>query len=630
MNLTLEEHYQLARKLALKEYSKNASKGQSGYLPSLEGILKNTEIISEINLGIKEIPLKKIVGTFTYLRSRSFAKNFMPLLAYDTEFGKKWVNLCNAHLNEGIRDPIKVYEYLNWYYVVEGNKRVSILKYFNVYSFYAEITRLIPKYDETNLEIKIYYEFLNFNKITGINSIYFTKLGSFSKLLKILEKFNPKGLKFEENKYKYFEKHIYLNFRRIYLNEGGNKLPISTGDAFLEYINLYGLPTDIDDTLLAQRIRNLIPVLKSFSNIDEEEIQTSPENKNQNIISTISSLVNLKKNLKVAFIYASNPENSGWTYAHELGRRYVQEIFKDQILTDYYSNVPINEKSYDVIKSICEKKYDVIFTTSPIFLNSTVKCAIEYPNIKFFNCSEYRPYSNVGNYFGRTYEPRFLTGIIAGALTKSNLIGYVATSPTPEVISSINSFALGAKLVNPYSKILVSWTNEWYSKNKNEDADDKLIESGADIIANITIDENHPITKEYGVYSMLTSIENKKPIKYLAAPIWRWGIFYEKILKSILTNSIISDIFNNTNKLINFWWGIDSGVLDIYYYKDFIPLETQKLVEHMKKMIINNLFHPFTGPIYDKEGNLRVEQDEVATLEQILNMDWFVDGVEII
>lgn len=630
-NFTPEEHYINARKMALKEYSKNASLGQSGYLPSLEGILKNTEIISEINIGIKEVPLKKIIGTYTYLRSRSFAKNFMPILNPNTEFQKKWVALCTAHLDEGIRDPIKVYEYLNWYYVVEGNKRVSILKYFDVYSIYADVTRLIPKYDETNHEIKLYYEFLNFNKITGIQSIYFSKLGSFDKLLRILENFNPSEIKFEENKYRYFEKYIYMNFRRLYLNLGGGKLPITTADAFLEYCNIYGLPIEVTDEELTHRIRSIIQILKSVSSIDEE-IKTTPDINEQNIISTLTSLVNIKKTLKVAFIYAKDPESSGWTYAHELGRKYVQEVLKDHITTEYFANIPLDDTSYDAIRKVAEKDFDVIFTTSPIFLNSTVKCAIEFQNIKFFNCSEFKPYSNVGNYFGRTYEPRFLSGLIAGALTKTNKIGYVATSPAPEVVSSINAFTQGVRLINPFAKILVSWTNEWYSKVKNEDADDKLIELGADIIANITIDEDHPITKEYGVYSMLTSINDKKPDKYLAAPIWRWGIFYEKILNSILNGSIktISDLFNNTNRLVNFWWGIDSGVLDIYYSKDNIPLETQKLVEHMKRMVISNIYHPFTGPIYDNDGNLRIEPDEIATLDQILNMDWFVEGVEII
>lgn len=175
INAEAREHYISARKMAVKEYNKYAYKGESGYLPSLEGILKNTDIVSEVNLGLVEVPLKKIIGTYSHLRSLSFARNFMPLLGEDTEMQTKWTNLCAVHIEEGIRDPIKVYEYLNWFYVVEGNKRVSVLKYFDAYSIPANVTRIIPKYDEHNHDIKIYYEFMNFNKITGLNSIYFSK-----------------------------------------------------------------------------------------------------------------------------------------------------------------------------------------------------------------------------------------------------------------------------------------------------------------------------------------------------------------------------------------------------------------------------------------------------------------------
>ncbi|GFR35364.1 BMP family ABC transporter substrate-binding protein [Thermobrachium celere] len=630
-----KEHYSSARRMALKEYNRYASKGESGYLPSLEGIIKNTDIVSEVNIGLVEIPLKKIVGTYSHLRSLSFARNFMPLLNENTEMQTKWVNLCAAHLEEGIRDPIKVYEYLNWFYVVEGNKRVSVLKYFDAYSIHANVTRIIPKYDENNHDIKIYYEFLNFNKVTGLNTIYFSKKNRFNRLLNAIDKLEIDSIEFKENRYKYFERNIYLPFREIYLSLGGGNIPITTGDALFEYFKLYGLPF-VNETReeVTQRIRLLIPELKSLSNVDYANIQTSPLDVRENLIQTLSTFVIPKKKLKVLFAYARTIESSGWTYAHELGRKHVEEVLKDQIITEYVENVPFGDSAYNVFKDLSEIGYDVIFTTSPIYHKETLKCALEYPNIKFFNCSEYTPYTHVGNYFGRTYEPRFLTGIIAGALTKNNRIGYVATSPTHEVISSINAFSLGAKLVNPYAKVLVSWTNEWHSTNKYEDADKKLIENGVDIISNMIIDVNHPVTKMYGVYSMLTSIdeETKMPDKYYAAPIWRWGVFYEKILRSILNEQVknITDIFGTTSRVYNFWWGIDAGVLDIYYSKNTVPQETQKLVEFMKRMIADGLYNPFTGPIYDNNGVLRIDSGENATYEQILSMKWYVDNVVIL
>jgi basic membrane protein A and related proteins len=633
-DLTPDGHYLNARKLGLKEYSKNVSQGQVGYLPSLEGLVKNNEIVSEVDLGIVEIPLKKIVGTYSHLRSISFAKNFMPILDDKTEFHAKWCKLCNAHLNEGIKHSIKVYEYLNWFYVIEGNKRVSVLRYFDAYSIAANVIRLIPKRDSHDINISRYYDFLKFNKITKLFTIYFTKPESFQNLLDYLESYNP-PFSPVHTKYKYFEVYIYNPFRKIYHELGGDKLPITTGDALLEYIKIYGIPMEIDTKVLAPKLKELIAELESMSKNTNIDIQTIPEDKPQfGILSTLSTLVKPKKTLKVAFIYARSIKDSGWTYAHEIGRQYVQKLFDGQIETTFVENVPEDEKAYTIFAKLVEDGNDVIFTTSPIYMNSTLKCALDFPQVKFFNCSEFQPYIHVGNYFGRTYEPRFLTGIIAGSMTKTDLIGYVATSAAHEVISSINAFALGAKLVNPNAKILVSWTNAWNSPIKATNAEEILINSGVDIISNQYLKKPLAISEEYGVYSMLCSIntDTKETQKHLAAPIWHWGIFYERILRNILNDTVstITEMFSSNNKIINFWWGMASGVLDIYYYKEDIPIETQKLVNFFKKMIIDNAYHPFSGPIYNQLGNLVIESDEVATHEQILTMDWFVDNIQII
>lgn len=624
------EYFSDARKLAIKEYNKCVSKGEIGYLPSLEGILKDTDIVSQVDLGLIEIPIKKIRGTYTHLRSLSFAKNFMPII--EKEFKDKWAALCIAHINEGIRDPIKVYEYLNWFYVIEGNKRVSVLKYFDAYSITAKVTRLIPKMDENDKDIRIYYEFLKFNKITGIYSIWFSKEGSFEKLLNLLNNFTSKSPNFFD-KYKYFEIYIYNTFSKIYLQHYGGNLPITTGDAFLEYAKIYGMPKELSEEKLSKRMVEFIKEMEAMSRSDSFGLSTTSVEPTQNkVMSTLSALVMPKKKLKIAFAHARTIEGSGWTYAHELGRLHLEKVLGDQITTSYVENVPESSDAYKVFKELAKEGNDIIFTTSPIYLNSTLKCALEFPNIKFFNCSESHPYKHVSNYYGRTYEPRFLTGIIAGAMSRNNIIGYVATSPTPEVISSINAFALGVKMVNPYASVKVAWTNEWNSRLKFTDAGSELIKQGADIICNRTLDVAHPVSTDFGVYSMLCSIDRDKgiPDKYLATPIWNWGIFYEKIIRNILNNTFktVVDMFSGSAQLINFWWGIDTGVVDIFYSKESVPSETQKLVNLMKKMIITNAYHPFTGPIYDKNGNLRIGNDETASYEQILSMDWFVENVD--
>ncbi|WP_432666915.1 BMP family ABC transporter substrate-binding protein [Wukongibacter baidiensis] len=628
------DHYNKALKRGKKDYSNSLHKGDVSLLPSLEGLLKKTDIISTINLGVLEIPLRKVKGTYTHSRSTSFSRNFMPLDNNNKEFRDKWIALCDAHLNEGLRDPVKVYEFMNFFYVIEGNKRISILKYFDAHSYQAEVIRLLPKKDKSDINNLIYYEFLKFNKETNLYNIWFSQLKGFKVLLTLLKDYNP-NLIMSNNKYEHFETYVYNTFRNIYYELGGNKLPITTGDAFIEYACIYGIPDKLDSQKLKQQLKQVIKELDGMLKNVKPDIQTSPTQTNQrNVLSTITNRIIPQKKLKVGFIYSRDQDSSGWTYSHELGRKYIEEIFDGQIQTSYIDNVPEDASAYDSIKILAEQGYDVIFTTSEIYANATLRCALEYPNIRFFNCSENRPYMHLSNYFGRTYEPRFLIGLIAGSLTKSNIIGYTATHPTPEVISCINAFALGCKMVNPYSKVKVAWTHEWNNPEKTTLISEKLVDASADIVSNKNLIVPRGVTKKYGTYSMLCTIdpETKLPSKYLAAPIWKWGIFYEKILNSIINDSLktIVDIFNGSSKLINFWWGMDTGVLDIYYSKKFIPLETQKLIEIMKKTIISKEFHPFAGPVYDNKGHERIKEELTPTSDMIFNMDWFVDNVEVI
>lgn len=627
MNLKeAENHYLAARKMGVKEYSRNISRGQTGYLPFLEGVLKNIEIVYELDLGIIELPIKKIIGTYTYARSRSFAVNYMPLLTSRSEFASKWSSLCSAHINEGIRDPIKVYEYLNWFYVVEGNKRVSVLKYFDAYSIQGQVSRLVPKKDDSDVTISIYYEFLEFYKKTGINQIWLSKRNSFQRLMGYLDGFNPE-LKLESlNKYKYFLNFIYLPFRKVYLELGGQKLPITTGDAFLDYIKIYGMPGEIDDLELRTRLNGFIIELEQMSGNKTADIQTIPVDNGENLISALTTFVRPKRSLKVAFAYARDAKSSSWTYAQEMGRNHVNNVFGDTISTSHVDNIPESLEAYDSLRKLAEDGNDVVFATSPAFINATLKAALEFPETKFLNCSETHSYKHVNTYFGRIYEPRFLAGMVAGSVTRSNIIGYVGTKPVPGVINGINSFALGARMVNANAKVKVEWLNCWDCQNGAKQASENLIRLGADIISHHDTLSNREFSKEYGVYAVLSGIDgNGQANEYIAAPVWNWGIFYEKMLRNLINSW---KPFGSEQKVINFWWGMDSGIVDFFYSRRLVPRETQKLLDFLKSMIINGAFHPFTGPIHDQNGVLRVKQDQLATREQIIGMNWFVDIIE--
>ncbi|MCK8059199.1 MULTISPECIES: BMP family ABC transporter substrate-binding protein [unclassified Fusibacter] len=621
------EEYSKAVSLAKKSYQRSKAQGESGHLTALDGLLKEIDIISTVHLGTMNILLKKVKGTYTKGRRMTFAKNFMPLESRTSEFATKWIALCEAHLTEGIRDPIKVYEYMGFYYVMEGNKRVSVLKYYDAVSIDADVTRIVPKYDEESELHQIYYAYMSFYQVTGLHQLWFSKKSRFGRLLRYLEKFEAPA---DQEKFVYFYRRIYEPFRSKYLADGGGKLENTTADAFILYAQFYGVKESTYEEL-SETMPRLIKELSAYGDPDaidisvDDDIQEPPS-----IISPINMLLKPFKKLRVAFIYARTIEKSGWTYSHELGRQHVESIFGSQVTTAFVENVPEDDSAYDVIKGLAEENYDVIFTTSEIFMKATMRCAMENPTVKFFNCSESRPFVHMSNYFGRTYEPRFLTGMIAGSMTKTDIIGYAATSPTSEVIAGINAFTLGAKMVNPRAIVQVAWTNDWNHPEKTK-VNEQLAALGADIINNKTLAVPREETWKYGVYAMLCEVDpvTRLPKTYLASPIWHWGVFYEKIINSILSGTYraVTNLYNDNPKLINYWWGLASGALDIYLNKSKVPADTVKLVELMKKMMIQDMFHPFTGPIYDSKGVIKVESDDTLSVDEILNMDWFVDGV---
>ena len=623
------KYYKQAQILAKKNYSDNISEGHSGSLTFLEGLLRNKNIVSEVYLGESEIPLEKVKGTNSYARAVSFSSNFMPIPNYQTEFAHKWISVCRAHSEEGLRDSIKVYEYLNWYFVIEGNKRVSVMKFFDVYSYSAEITRLLPKYDENDKTIRIYYEFLKFTKATKIKSIWFTNENSFNTLLQYIEFFEPED-KYSDNKYKAFERDVYLPFRKIYHEAGGKNLNITTGDALLEYIKLYGTPSKDDiysQTTLPTRLKSLISELKTLENQSHITIETEENIKEKSFVSTITSLIKGKKHYEIAFLYPKSVNTSNWSYYHDQGRIYVEHELSEYIKTTYYENIPENNNCYNEISRIAKKGYDMIFSTSPAFINGTLKAALEFDSIAFFNCSQSYSFKHVTTFFGRIFEAKFLSGIIAGSVSKGNQIGYIGTFPIPEVVSCVNAFALGVKTVSPDSKVYTAWMNQWDSAISTEEIEMDMLSKGIDIISHHNIVGKSEISKGYGLYRIC--IENGMITKdHLASPIWNFGIFYEKIICNYIDqhSSIITPI-SSSKKGISFWWGMNAEVVDLVYSNRLVPQRTRNLVDYLKFGIKNMSFNIFSGPIFDNEGVLRIKDNSIAETDEMLSMNWFVDNV---
>ena len=620
--IQLQETYDQALKLGKQAWNQKIFRGESGYLRTLDSMLQKGDVVTEYPLGLVEIPIQKIIGTYTHGRSVSFADNYMPIMDDKTEFALKWMHLYDYHIEKGIADPIKVYEYLNRFFVIEGNKRVSVLKFVNGTTINGHVIRLIPKRNPEDKTNTIYYEFIKFYSETKINSIWFSEVGSFSELLEYIKQYRQL-IQDEEND-KLFLSNCFRPFRSIYHELGGGKLEITTGDAFLTFLKIYGLPKEITEANSKIQIKNVIDELKVIAT-DEAHVKTDAiqVSKKKRVFSTLTELVIPKKVLKIAFVYAKTPTLSGWTYAHELGRLHIENVFAGQIQTQKVEHVPENESAYDTFKQLAESGYDVIFATSPTFLMPALKAAMEFSQVKFFHCGATHSYKSLTLYYGRIHEPRYILGMIAGAMTQTNKIGYVAPYPISEVVSSVNAFTLGAQAVNPYVKVKALWTHQWDNLKVSKHIASLLQQEGADIISNENLPTPGDITKEYGVYR-IEPISGEKT--HYAMAIWNWGLFYEEVIQNLL-NGTLKTIGDN-DVPINFWQGLNNGIVDILYSNRNMNAPMKHLIESIKQSIIHNEFDIFKGPIKDQNHNLRAKNGEALDYDEIVHMDWFVEGVE--
>jgi len=372
-------------------------------------------------------------------------------------------------------------------------------------------------------------------------------------------------------------------------------------------------------------------MIDELRSVEQESINVKTDTlqapKKRSVLTAITDFVVPKKGLKIAFVYAKTTESSGWAYAHELGRLHIENVFKNQLETTKIENIPENGKAYNTFKELAENNYDIIFTTSPTFIAPALKAAMEYPNVKFFNCAGTHSYKSLTLYFGRIHEPRYLLGMIAGAVTQTNIIGYVAPYPISEVVSSINAFTLGARAVNPYVTVKAMWTHRWDDPQGSKHVARKLQELGADIISNEDLPMPGDTSKEYGIYSIQGDTNEK--VQY-SMSIWDWGVFYEKVIKNILSGTwkAIHDESNNPQRPMNFWLGMNTGIVDILYSNRNINSPMKYLIEGMKKSIIRNEFNIFEGPIYDQNNNLKVVPNTILDYEDIIHMDWLVQGVD--
>lgn len=607
--------YSSALKLGRRSYQTALTKGNYPYLPALDDILSYTEMAAPVSLGIMDIPLSKIVGTKTVGRTNAFANNFMPLLPESSEFGLKWSSLYEHQIEDGIRDPIVAYEFMNQFYVQEGNKRVSVMKYLGTYSIPGSVIRLVPKRTDDR-ENRLYYEFLDFYEVSQSYDVYFTKEGSYKKLLTLMGKAEDEAWDDED---RLVFHSACISFAEAFKKAHGGKLDIAVSDAFLVYLEIFGY-AQVKDETEAEMLQTLQKMWEEITLADkgsQVELVENPEELKASLLNRIiPANILTPEPLKIAFIYMKTTDTSSWAYSHELGRMYIEQTFGDKVQTIAIDKADTDEAVNNAIEHSVESGCSLIFTTASQMANQSVRSAILHPKVKIYNCSINISYSSICTYYARMYESKFLMGAIAAALAQTDQLGYVADYPIYGTIANINAFALGARMINPYVKVHLEWLHI-----KGLDARERLQQEGIVCISDSDMITPEHASRAYGLYQK----NEEGKFENLATPIWHWGKFYEKIINTIFSGSTEADI-QKGKKAVNYWWGMSADVIDVIC-SSAMPHGTHRLIEFLKKSIRAGDFHPFDGLIYSQNGIIRCEEGGSLTPEEIITMDWLAENV---
>ena len=609
----VSEDYIKAYKAGKRDYQARMMRGEIPTLKVLDDVLPSRGRYSEVQLGLVQIPIEQIVGTKTSGRSSAFSGNFMPILRENTEFAYKWSVLSESHLKEGIRDPIKAYEYMNKFYIEEGNKRVIVLKYYDAVSVPGYVTRILPAKTDQK-ENKIYYEFVDFYALSQINYVWFSKLGSFAKLQEAVGK-GSKELWSDDDKLNFSS--VYSRFAAEFEAAGGKKLSITTGDAFLAFVTVYGYEALCEKTVseLKTLVEKSWEEFKLLEHDHEIDLKMNPNTEKKPLLNRLLPLSAPK--LKIAFLYAKTPGTSAWTYAHELGRLHLEQTFPDEVTTECYENLT-PELAEKAISDAIQKGCNLIFTTTPEFVKASVQAAIENPEIRIVNCSLNTSHRYIRTYYARMHEAKFLMGAIAGAMAENGQLAYIADYPIFGTIANINAFALGAKMVNPRAKVYLEWSTlkdvDLGRVMENIQKKGVTVVSGKDMV----------IPEETSRYFGLYHLENGEPHN-IAMPLWHWGKFYEQLIRTIMDGTWKYDD-NDGTKAINYWWGLSAGVVDVIHSQN-LPIGTRRLVQLLKDNITRGEFNPFSGILYSQEGMVQSDPDRTLSPEEIIRMDWLAENV---
>jgi simple sugar transport system substrate-binding protein len=326
--------------------------------------------------------------------------------------------------------------------------------------------------------------------------------------------------------------------------------------------------------------------------------------------------------LKAAWIYVGPVGDAGWTFAHDLGRKAAEAKFGDKIKTTFVEKVPEGPDAERVIRDLVGQGNKVIFATSFGYGDWMAKVAKDFPDVYFEHATGYKTAANLRVYEGRFYEDAYLAGVLAGLMTKTNVLGFVASFPIPEVLRNINAYTLGANSVNPKAKTKVVWVNSWFDPPKETEAAQSLIDQKADVLLQNTDSTAVLQTAEKNgkyAFGWDSDMSTFAPKAHLASCALNWGVYYEKAIGDVLSKTWKTEV----NK-----WGIKEGANDFIKVAAFVPAAAQKKVAEAKAFLTANPGAVFKGPLVDNTGKEVLPKDVVADDKWKGAINFYLKGVE--
>ena len=613
------EDYRKACKRGRRQVSTALSSGQYPYLPALDDVLGESRGAGEIPVGIREIPMELVVGTKTRGRSNLFSCGFLPIADEDTEFAAKWSRLYDYQMSEGISDPVIVYEYLQRFYVQEGNKRVSVLRSLDAPTVMASVTRVMPAPSD-DIDVRCYHEFVHLYRVAPVYGLRFSQEGSCEKLAKLL------GQNLEEpwpdDTVRRLRTTLY-QFARSYRARGGQMLSQTLADSFLLYVKAYANaePLSVSDRQMDERVARLWGEFVVASQEESIAYIESPGERKSGVIPTIKGIsrgLHQTKPLNLAFVYDRDPAVSGWTALHEKGRLDLQRRLGDKVTTTSYCRCSSDDAFDQAVATALAEGADVVVTASPRQMDQTHRAAVAHPDKAFINCSINLSSSAVRTFYARMYEVKFLMGALAAGMAENHRVGYLATSPIFGSIAEVNAFAIGASMVDPYATVYLKWASAEGSDWRGE-----LVAEDVRVLAGRDYPNPQDPSEPYG----LSCLHHTGPSELVAVPVWDWGRYYELMVRSIQDDRWRKEGSAHRDQALNYWWGMSADVVRLELGEG-LANGPKRLVQTLRQALLEGRLHPFEGMLVAQKGVVvREEGSPRLTNEEIASMRWLNENV---